>query len=151
MNKLPAAQKEERDKRDPLRTVQQERVIMSQKEVSCKTYQNLLSGISGILQEARRASARTVNSILTATYWEIGRRSVNFEQKGNLTAAYGEEIVGRLAADLTKRFGRGFSRRNLFQMRMFYVYYNKKFQTVSGVLRKQKVQTLSAQLPEFYI
>ncbi|MFH1328626.1 MAG: DUF1016 N-terminal domain-containing protein [Candidatus Bathyarchaeota archaeon] len=124
---------------------------MSQKKISHKTYQNLLSGISGILHEARKASARAVNTILTVTYWEIGRCIVEFEQKGNLTASYGEEIIERLAVDLTKRFGRGFSRRNLFQIRMFYVYYAKKFQIVSGISRRQKVQTVSAQLPGFFI
>ncbi len=124
---------------------------MTQKKVSHKIYQNLLSRISGILQEARRASARAVNAILTATYWEIGRRIVEFEQNGKLTAAYGEEIIGHLAIDLTKRFGKGFSRSNLFQIRMFYVFYIEKIQTLSGFSCKQKVQKLSAQLPEFSI
>jgi predicted nuclease of restriction endonuclease-like (RecB) superfamily len=96
---------------------------MSQKKVSHKTYQNLLSGISGILQEARRASARTVNSILTATYWEIGRRIVEFEQRGMSRAQYGEEVLRQLSVDLQNRFGRGFTERNLRNMRQFYLYW----------------------------
>jgi hypothetical protein len=57
---------------------------------------------------------------MTATYWEIGRRIAEFEQGGAERAAYGDALVERLAEDLTQRFGRGFSRQNLWQMRAFY-------------------------------
>ncbi len=57
---------------------------------------------------------------MTATYWEIGRRIVEYEQGGMQCAEYGEGLLKRLAADLTARFGRGFSKRNLEQMRLFY-------------------------------
>ena len=74
-----------------------------------------------LLEQARRASARAVNSIMTATYWEIGRRIVEFEQGGKIRADYGEELLQRLSADLLSRFGRGFSIRNLRTFRLFYV------------------------------
>jgi len=60
-----------------------------------------------LLAEARRQSARSVNAILTATYWEIGRRIVEFVQRGETRAEYGDEVLERLSSDLTKRFGRG--------------------------------------------
>jgi DUF1016 N-terminal domain len=63
------------------------------------------------------AVARSINAAMTATYWEIGRRIVEFEQGGADRAAYGDVLVERLAKDLTQRFGRGFSRQNLGQMR----------------------------------
>ena len=44
-----------------------------------KEYAGLIGGIAELLETARRASARTVNAFLTATYWEIGRRLVEFE------------------------------------------------------------------------
>jgi len=100
-----------------------------------KRYKDLVSGISCVLGQARRASAKSVNAILTATYWDIGRRIVEFEQKGQASAEYGEKIVIALAKDLTVRFGRGFSKSNLFQMRSFYLVYKRKFQTVSGILK----------------
>lgn len=53
-------------------------------------------------------SARSVNAIRTATYWEIGRRIVKSEQQGKKRAVYGEALLEKLAADLTARFGRGF-------------------------------------------
>jgi hypothetical protein len=49
---------------------------------------DLVSGIAGLLEQARRSAARAVNSILSATYWEIGRRIVEFEQGGKAKADY---------------------------------------------------------------
>lgn len=76
-------------------------------------YDSVVTGMVELLEQARRASARAVNSLMTATYWEIGRRIVEFEQGGKNRAGYGEELLERLAADLSPRFGRGFSRRSL--------------------------------------
>ena len=83
-------------------------------------YAGIHAGIVDLLESARRASARAVNTLITATYWEIGRRIVEAEQGGRRRAEYGERLIERLAADLTKHFGRGFSRQNLQQMRAFY-------------------------------
>ena len=83
-------------------------------------YGGLIGSIAELLEAGRRAAARTVNAVMTATYWEIGRRIVEFEQGGEKRAGYGEELLDRLADDLTARFGRGFSRRNLQSMRQFY-------------------------------
>lgn len=84
-------------------------------------YGELLAGISELLDQARRGVARTVNSILTATYWEVGRRIVEHEQGGKSRAEYGEELLKRLGEDLTKHFGRGFSRQGLQRMRVFFL------------------------------
>jgi predicted nuclease of restriction endonuclease-like (RecB) superfamily len=99
-----------------------------------KGYDSVLADMVDLLESARLASARTVNAIMTATYWEIGRRIVECEQGGKGRAAYGEELLKRLSADLTRRFGRGFSRQNLQQMRQFYLAYppHRICQTVSG-------------------
>ena len=58
---------------------------------------------------------------MTAVYWEIGRRIVEFEQGGSDRAGYGETVIGQLAADLSARFGRGFSQQNIWHMRAFYL------------------------------
>jgi predicted nuclease of restriction endonuclease-like (RecB) superfamily len=84
-------------------------------------YGRLVSDISGLLEQARRTAARSVNSILTATYWEVGRRIVEFEQGGKARAEYGERLLVQLAEDLTARHGRGFSRQGLQKMRSFYL------------------------------
>lgn len=84
-------------------------------------YHTLLSDVSALLEQARRASSRAVNAIMTATYLEVGRRIVQGEQAGQARAAYGENVISRLSEDLTPKFGRGFSERNLEQMRLFYL------------------------------
>ena len=53
----------------------------------------MLSGVVELLEQARRTSARAVNSIMTATYWEIGRRIVEHEQFGKSKADYGKQVV----------------------------------------------------------
>lgn len=92
------------------------------------------AGVVELLDTARRTSARAVNSIMTATYWEIGRRIVEFEQGGEQRAEYGESLLLRLSGDLTSRFGKGFGKSNLFLMRKFYVASAHIFQTASGEL-----------------
>jgi DUF1016 N-terminal domain len=82
-------------------------------------YDNVLAEISALLERARHTASRTINAILTATYWEVGRRVVEFEQAGKARAAYGELLWKRLAADLTARHVRGFSKSNLALMRAF--------------------------------
>ena len=84
-------------------------------------YGGLIGGIGELLEAARRNAARAVNALMTATYWEIGRRIVEFEQRGKKRAEYGEELLQRLAQDLTARFGRGFSYPNVNKFRQFYL------------------------------
>ena len=106
--------------------------------------------ITTLLETARRQAARSVNALMTATYWQIGRRIVEFEQGGKERAGYGEKLIERLSADLTVKFGRGFSYRNLAQMRQFYNDW-QILQTVSAESATETpdkliVQTLPGQL-----
>ncbi len=115
-----------------------------------KGYSTILKDVAKLLESARRASVRTTNAIMTATYWEIGRRIVEYEQGGKGRAGYGEQLLERLSADLKKRFGRGFGVINLRQMRSFYLTYPAIFQTMSGksgnVIHEQIRQTVSDEL-----
>lgn len=99
-------------------------------------YEEMRGGIVELLETARRAAARSINALMTASYWEIGRRIVEREQGGKDRAVYGGRLIERLAKDLTRRFGRGFSRQNLQQMRAFYLIWSaiRIRQTVSGKL-----------------
>jgi predicted nuclease of restriction endonuclease-like (RecB) superfamily len=91
-----------------------------------------VGGIVRLLEQARRHSARAVNSIMTATYWEVGRRIVEHELQNRQRAEYGKELLAKLASKLTVRFGKGFAKSNLYQMRSFYLEYADIFQTPSG-------------------
>jgi predicted nuclease of restriction endonuclease-like (RecB) superfamily len=99
-----------------------------------ENYEAIRAGIVDLLQNARQTAARSVNSLMTATYWEIGRQIVKFEQRGKIRASYGEQLIDQLASDLSKQFGRGFGRANLRQMRAFYLAWPERQirQTVSG-------------------
>lgn len=98
-------------------------------------YTDLKSEIGQLLIEGRSQAARAVNAILLRTYWRIGKHIVNFEQKGKEQANYGDQLLEKLAKDLTLEFGRGFSRSNLFQIRKFYITF-PIIQTVSGQLEE---------------
>lgn len=97
-------------------------------------YQQIHDGIIYLLDTARTETVRSINALMTATYWEIGRRIVEFEQKGEARAAYGTQLIERLSVDLTQRYKRGFSTGNLRQMRVFYLYFHhiEIQQTLSG-------------------
>jgi predicted nuclease of restriction endonuclease-like (RecB) superfamily len=103
-------------------------------------YQDFLSEVSTLLAAARKQAARAVNTVLVATYWELGRRIIEFEQGGKERAGYGEQLLQRLSSDLGKRFGRGFSVDNLESMRLFYLTYmeSKISQTMSRKLAESK-------------
>jgi DUF1016 N-terminal domain len=117
--------------------------IKSKNPTLACSYNGLLSSVSDLLEQARHQSARSVNAILTATYWEIGRWIVEYEQAGEKKAEYGETLLKHLAFDLTSKFGRGFGWRNIFQMRSFYIAYPKILQTVSAISDVSISQTLS--------
>ena len=56
-----------------------------------ENYNNIRAGIVELLKTARSAAARNVNSIMTAIYWDIGRRIVETEQGGEHRAEYGDD------------------------------------------------------------
>ena len=111
------------------------------------TYTGLIGGIRELLDGARRSSARAVNALMTATYWEVGRRIVEFVQRGKSRAAYGEELLKRLSEDLTCLYGRGFSVQNLENMRLFYLVYSpdRISETLSG--KSEAITTRKAAIP----
>ena len=98
-------------------------------------YQTVFGDVSKIIDAARESVVRSVNAAMTAAYWLIGRRIVEFEQSGEERAEYGAALIERLAEDLTGRFDRGFSRQNVQNMRLFYLSYpiEKIRQTLSGI------------------
>lgn len=102
-------------------------------EITTQNYEKLVSQIGLLLEEGRKKASLAVNSTLIETYWNIGRYIVEYEQKGKERAEYGAELLNNLSKDLTRIYGKGFSRSNLFQIRQFYVKY-QKVQTLSGKL-----------------
>lgn len=96
-------------------------------------YCEIISEIKEVLQASRLNVARQVNDELLTAYWNIGRIIVEYEQNSNDRAAYGQQTLKELSKALTKEFGKGFSRANIYNMRLFYLTY-KKIQSVTGKL-----------------
>ena len=89
--------------------------------------------IRELLENARKNVAQQVNTQLLTTYWNIGRIIVEYEQQNQIRADYGKQTLRELSKELTREFGKGFSRSNLQNMRAFYLAY-EKCQPVSGKL-----------------
>ena len=120
---------------------------MESAEGTSVAYYEALTDVSGILEAARREAARSVNSLITAAYWLVGRCIVECEQGDATHAGYGAELMRQLSADLTTRYGRGFSVSNIWQMRAFYLAW-PILQTASGEsvsLGTPILQTLSGE------
>lgn len=81
----------------------------------------LVSELRSLIHSARRTVATTVNTLQVVTNFEIGRRIVEHEQKGEKRAEYGKELLKELSVRLTEEFGKGFSKANLEYMRRFYL------------------------------
>ncbi len=109
-------------------------------------YDNLVSGISQLLSDAKNNIARTVNTTMVVTNWHIGQYIVEYEQGGKERAEYGTQLLKHLSEDLTKVFGRGFSWRNLYNMKEFYIQF-PILQTASAKslnFKPENLQTTSA-------
>ena len=94
---------------------------------------SMILEIRELLDNARKNVAQQVNTQLLTTYWNIGRIIVEYEQQNQIRADYGKQTLRELSKELTREFGKGFSRSNLQNMRAFYLAY-EKCQTVSGKL-----------------
>ncbi len=100
-------------------------------KIEHNTKNNFYEKVADLLKEARRNVVQTVNKTMVYTYFEIGRMIVEEEQNGKERAEYGKQILKELSKRLTSEFGKGFSQRNLEQMRQFYLTYSKT-QTLSA-------------------
>ncbi|MCI6001035.1 MAG: PDDEXK nuclease domain-containing protein [Finegoldia magna] len=98
-----------------------------------RVHDDVFNSIKILMEKARNEVFREVNNILVQTYWEIGRIIVEDEQGHSERAEYGKELINDLSRQLTKEYGRGFSRSNLQNMRNLYLSY-PICQTLSGKL-----------------
>lgn len=93
---------------------------------------DLVDEIGNLITNARKNVVKKVNNELLETYWNIGRVIVEDELK-NERGEYSKKQLISLSKTLTKRFGKGFSRVNLYNMKMFYTKY-PIIQSVTGQL-----------------
>lgn len=93
-----------------------------------------IEDIKSLLSQARSKTVTQVNTIMLNTYYEIGKRIVEQEQKGKEVAKYGDYLLEKLSKSLTETFGKGFSKRNLELIRQFYLNYRNTKSLISQSL-----------------
>ncbi len=91
----------------------------------------LVNSIEQMILIARNNIVSNINTTIVKTYYNIGKMIVEYEQKGKIKANYGAELIKNISKRLSDKFGRGFSVRNIEQMRKFYIVYGKT-QTLSA-------------------
>lgn len=106
---------------------------MNKKLQKTEIYQKLVDTIGVTIESARLKAIQAVNNELLKANWEIGKYIVEYEQDGLEKAEYGSSLLTILAKDLKDRFGKGFSKSNVYLMRQFYLKY-QIFQSVTGKL-----------------
>lgn len=106
---------------------------MNKKIQNIEIYQKLVDSIGITIESARLRAIQAVNNELLKANWEIGMYIVEYEQHGNEKAEYGSSLLTNLSKDLKSRFGKGFSKSNIYLMRQFYIKY-QIFQSVTGKL-----------------
>ncbi|MCH5175442.1 MAG: DUF1016 family protein [Prevotellaceae bacterium] len=98
---------------------------------------SLVADVRAIIEEGRRQAFAVAGKVVIMTYWHVGRRIVEEEQRGKARADYGKKIIPALADKLTVEYGSGYSRRNLAYFRKFYLLF-----TDLGILHT-RVQNLN--------
>ena len=98
-----------------------------------KNTNNITNDIGEIIISAQQTAYRTVDAILIQRNWLIGKRIAEEELNGkNRTEIYGVEIIKKLSKELTEKYGKGYTKTNLYSFYTFYKEYKDIFHPVSG-------------------
>ena len=97
---------------------------------------DILKDMCGIIESSQKAAYQAVNIALVRRNWLLGYRIASEEMRGKERAKYGEEIIKKLAKELSAEYGKGFTKSNLYSFYAFYKTYPEIFQTASGKSQK---------------
>ena len=86
-------------------------------------YHTVITEIKSIISTGQEAAYNASNKAMLFTYWNIGKRIVEQELSGSDRAEYGSNLISVLAEELTKEFGKNYSKRNLHYYIKFYQYF----------------------------
>ena len=95
------------------------------KDIPKSSTEHIYQKIKDLLIQSRSRAFQAVNTQMVVCYWNIGRLIVEEEQHGEKRAGYGKHMAHELSKRLTREFGKGFHKRNLWFMRNFYMAYPK--------------------------
>jgi len=122
---------------------------MKEKMIETKEKQ-LLAELAKIVRQTRNLAYTAINYAQVCQNWLIGKRLVEQEQKGNTRAEYGKQVIKFASEALSAEFGRGYSERNLWKFKQFFLMFNDLpiVPTVSAETEMQKLPIVSAELPQ---
>ena len=83
-------------------------------------YQSVIDDVKGIISSGMESAYNATSRAMVLTYWNVGKRIVEQEQNGNQRAEYGTAMMDALAEELTREYGKSYSKRNLQYFRKFY-------------------------------
>ncbi len=86
--------------------------------------ESFFAEVKNIIEQGRQRAYASVSHLMIDTYWKIGERIVLQEQNGKERADYGTQLIAQLSEELTRAYGKGFSRRNLQYFKSFYLTFN---------------------------
>lgn len=111
---------------------------------------DLVNDAKQIISEAQRFAYHAVNFVLVQRNWLLGKRIAEEELKGEDRAEYGAAVMKNLSTELTAEYGKGFSERNLWKYKQFYLMFKNLpiVPTVSALSDAQKLPTVSAQFQQ---
>ncbi len=126
------------------------------KVLTSREYSIFLKEIKSRIMSSRMQAVRSVNHELIKLYWDIGKNIVERQKK----FGWGRSIVEQLSQDLTREYANfeGFSRDNLWRMRMFYLEYKDDLKLAQlvpvlpwghNILIMQKIKNVKER--EYYI
>lgn len=75
---------------------------------------NILNDVQKIIEVSQKEAYRSVNTILSQRNWLIGYRIAEEELAGEERAEYGAEVIKGLSKELTKKYGKGYTKTNLY-------------------------------------
>ena len=101
-------------------------------KIDYKKTQDIVKDMCGIIDSAQQIAHRTINVVLVQRNWLMGYRIAEAELQGSDRAEYGTKIIVKLAKELTEKYGKGFTKTNLYSFYSFYKMYPEIFHTLSG-------------------
>lgn len=90
-----------------------------------RNFEEMKTKVSQVIENSQKKAIKSINKQLVKRNWKIGYYIVEYEQKGEKRAEYGAETLKNLSKELTKKYGKGFSKRNLAVFRKFYMIFEK--------------------------
>lgn len=120
---------------------------MKKSLITSKSENALFEKISALIESGRAHMAKAVNTAMVYTYYGIGQHIVEYEQKGEIRASYGKQVLSRLSDKLSQKYGNGWSVETLTKCRKFFQVYSISSAPQTKSAKSSAVQTIS--VPQF--